>query len=153
MVYVQLQTLHPNLQFYRKALQVHAHGFGVELHKIFEAVLGVPDATFGYVLHVQHVQHPRTPISALCAGEGRPEVLLLVSSSCTLASHTHSPLAIWDSDAQTVVCPDLARDADLVLQLAVDAARLSLNDVSVERTLSITEDHRPMKLLAQSESK
>ena len=76
-------------------------------------------------------QSARTPISALCAGEGRPEVLLLVSySSCTLASHSHSPLVIWDSDAQMACCPDLARDADFEFQSAVDVARLSLNHAS-----------------------
>ncbi|CAE7829178.1 GIP [Symbiodinium necroappetens] len=73
-----------------------------------------------------------TPISALCAGEGRPEVLLLVSySSCTLASHSHSPLVIWDSDAQMACCPDLARDADFEFQSAVDAMRLDDGEIYV----------------------
>ncbi|CAE7805929.1 GIP [Symbiodinium sp. CCMP2456] len=72
-----------------------------------------------------------TPISALCAGEGRPEVLLLVSSSCTLASHSHSPLVIWDSDAQIACCPDLARDADFQFQSAEDAMRLDDGEIYV----------------------
>ncbi|CAE7201014.1 GIP [Symbiodinium natans] len=50
-------------------------------------------------------EEPQTPVSELLSADDPPEVLLLVGSSCTLASHSHGPPAVWDADSQTVLWP------------------------------------------------